>query len=731
MEYQEGDYLFHEEYGIGKILRVAPGEPADLTVDFERSPNFTMSAPLAERTTQRLMTEGFKALAYEDHTEALRLIKEEPAHVVALVLRDFPNQRAKQEEIKDYLARYVKDWPEWWKHTQTALKDVQYIDTSKSKLREYGLRETQLSRVDEAFDRFQRLQRNLARPEEKTTPDDVYRQACQVLRLVQDGASISDRPRGILLKYFREVVDDVTRTTEQRLDAVFRLIEVGWLTQVEGRALIDPFNASDLKLYRLGVFSQNRLLDLLLSTTPSAAELRLLQTGLCAESPVIDRVFNWLLKQGDSAWLERGFLTAVTEYLPPELPVSKYDHFAHRLRQMGALIDLLPGETTDWSLLVNRTGELLEKLAQAPRSSTKDAFPLEAVLLLCHALYRRIQPRGHELVEELVGEVGDPNYPTGFALALLDTAHDMPAITPDFTRAVQDHLLQYVGEQHDVLLQSILGQQTEGPVAQLAAMVQAAEQYRGGFVLDWVGRQASELCRSVDEHTLLRMLANLDRLSHLGEDRPWQPTIDGFRERGYLAALRQNIPLHGGTTVINPGALDEVLVKAVREYVEEQTADLRHDKEELQVQLAALEGRVQDLLAQQAERERLLAELRSGIRQGGDSTRFEERTRILRDLVTAVAEIERFAYRQGKPSPEADGIVRRLHSVIKGQRIALLDGPGTVVAFDPGQHQLADQITGSTPATVMVVERGYLIIDPQGSRRLLKPALVKAAPPAP
>lgn len=732
MNYQEGDFLLHDEHGIGKIVRVVPGDPADLTVDFERSPNFTMSARLADRTTRRLAIDGFKALAYEDHTEAMRLIKEAPAYVVALVLRDFPNHRAKQEEIKDDLARYVKDWPEWWKRTQIALKDAPYIDTSNSKLREYGLREAALSRSDEAFDHFQRLRRKLTQPESKTTSDDVYEQARLVLNTVKEAAHVPERMREVMFKYFRDMIDDEALDTERRLDATFRLLDVDWLTPAEGHAVLEQLHARDLKLYRLGTFAQNRLLDLLLQPSPSPAELRILLTGLCAEPPVVDRVLNWLLKQGSSVLLERGLFTALAENLPPDLPVAKYEHFGYRLKQLTSLVDVLPGETIDWRLIIERTGTLTIKMAkEAPRASSAGEFPHMALVLLCGVVYRRVQGFGPEYIDPLIEAVADPTYSTGFTLALLDAADSTSSVSPDFSLAIREHLFQQAGEQHDALLDALLGQPIDEPVARMAAIVDAAEHHHNVFVLDWAGDQANELCRSVDDHTLLQMLRHLDRLSRLGEDRPWQSAIDAFRERGYLAALRQNIPPHGGVTVVSPGALDQVIVRAMREYIDERNSTSLHEREAALVRITVLDQRVQDLANQLAERGRLLGELRSGMVQGGDSTRFEERIRILRDLATTVAEIERFAYRQGKPSLEVDGILRRLHSVIKGQRIVLLDAPGTSVAFNPEQQQLIDQIAGTTPTTVVVVERGYLVTDPQGLQRLLKPALVKAAPSVP
>lgn len=138
--------------------------------------------------------------------QTMRPIEAEPTRAVVLVLRDFPQQRAKQEEIKDYLAAYIKDWAEWWKRTQVLLKEAEYIDTSNSKLREYGLREAALSRVDETFDHFQRLRHRLPRPEFKITVQDVHQQA-KVLNVVQDTADVPARIREVMFKYFRYIID--------------------------------------------------------------------------------------------------------------------------------------------------------------------------------------------------------------------------------------------------------------------------------------------------------------------------------------------------------------------------------------------------------------------------------------------------------------------------------------------------------------------------------------------
>jgi molecular chaperone GrpE (heat shock protein) len=120
-----------------------------------------------------------------------------------------------------------------------------------------------------------------------------------------------------------------------------------------------------------------------------------------------------------------------------------------------------------------------------------------------------------------------------------------------------------------------------------------------------------------------------------------------------------------------------------------------------------------------------LGELRN--RPGGNSgeARFEERVRILKEIVTAVAEVERFVAGKGGEAEEIESVLRRFSSLLPGQNVTPLEAIGTEVAFNPQRQRLVETSDLQPGQPVRIVERGYLIRDHTEKLRLLKPAIVK------
>ena len=139
-----------------------------------------------------------------------------------------------------------------------------------------------------------------------------------------------------------------------------------------------------------------------------------------------------------------------------------------------------------------------------------------------------------------------------------------------------------------------------------------------------------------------------------------------------------------------------------------------------------LQSQIQELDHLLREKEKLLHELRSTHGSDTRAAYFEERTRILGDLVSTVAEFERFVVSHPTRSTEIDAILLRLSNLISAHKVSPLEDINSQVPFNPQKHRLAEGTSVSIDDTVIVLERGYVIRDHKGKLRLLKPAIVKS-----
>ena len=110
-----GDFFKHREHGIGQITKTIEGFESQVEIQFLDRPVIVMTEALLLRTAIPVSRLGFYAFAYQKPEEALKLIDEKPVDVICLVLEDFEGYRARTEDIKDYLDKYISNWENWWK----------------------------------------------------------------------------------------------------------------------------------------------------------------------------------------------------------------------------------------------------------------------------------------------------------------------------------------------------------------------------------------------------------------------------------------------------------------------------------------------------------------------------------------------------------------------------------------------------------------------------------------
>jgi molecular chaperone GrpE len=156
---------------------------------------------------------------------------------------------------------------------------------------------------------------------------------------------------------------------------------------------------------------------------------------------------------------------------------------------------------------------------------------------------------------------------------------------------------------------------------------------------------------------------------------------------------------------------------------------------ELEAEKARLEEEKQDTWNRLLRATADLDNFRKRARRDADDARYEARTRILKEMLPVIDNLERAVEHAGQAGGES-GIVEGVQLVLRQFAQALERCEVTVVdaqgkPFDPNVHEaLSQAVTSEHPpgSVVQVLQRGYKIGD-----RLLRPALVVVAkaPPEP
>jgi transcription elongation factor GreA-like protein len=64
MKFRSGDYIYHNEYGVGKIEEGLEGTSDEVIVHFMDNQSMPMPTYLLERSVVKISPSGFRAFAY-------------------------------------------------------------------------------------------------------------------------------------------------------------------------------------------------------------------------------------------------------------------------------------------------------------------------------------------------------------------------------------------------------------------------------------------------------------------------------------------------------------------------------------------------------------------------------------------------------------------------------------------------------------------------------------------
>jgi molecular chaperone GrpE (heat shock protein) len=197
----------------------------------------------------------------------------------------------------------------------------------------------------------------------------------------------------------------------------------------------------------------------------------------------------------------------------------------------------------------------------------------------------------------------------------------------------------------------------------------------------------------------------------------WRDTEETLREKIYLTMLQSQNPENS--------VIDQAVFNAAKTYIESQINAFVLQSESMQKQLNALESQAAHNQALLEEKDTLLRELKGNYGGNSEEIRFEERSRILKELVISLAEFERYTASQPNRSKETEAILKRFSNILGAYKVVATESIGTTVSFNPQKHRLAESADVAPGDPVNILERGFFIRDQKDKLRLLKPALVK------
>jgi transcription elongation factor GreA len=138
--YAPGYYVLHATWGVG---RIQSNDGENLIIDFASKPGHRMSLSLAQRALQILPRDDLRVLESARREELERMVRENPAQVVYLALREAGGQATASALRKRLAGSVVPEgsWAGWWKEAKAAMEQHPLLDLSLAYKNTYRIRE--------------------------------------------------------------------------------------------------------------------------------------------------------------------------------------------------------------------------------------------------------------------------------------------------------------------------------------------------------------------------------------------------------------------------------------------------------------------------------------------------------------------------------------------------------------------------------------------------------------
>ncbi|MEM3449330.1 MAG: hypothetical protein QXP38_10730 [Nitrososphaerota archaeon] len=708
--YKAGEFLDYEGYGVGRIKSVREGPTPDVEIDFKEKGVRVFPENLVRRNSRRLSSDGFHAYYYLEPEQARRLLDEDKVEVVCKVLRDFHEFCAKGEEIKEYLSRYISEWKPWWDTTLPLLKKSSRIDSTNLRSKGFRLLNQEVSPVEASYRQFRQSR-------VYNDQSGTFENACQVLRLLEEGHSLDDYKVDDVVNYLISVVNSDKHPINQRLEGLFCLRSRRRISDAQFVENFDKLIRTGFRIYELSPSNQLRVVNSLTNQyadMPDPEIKELLLTGVCAKGKTIEYLKDWAISRSDIELIAEMVIFALTKNLSPALEKEEYSDLNIRMLACVELVKCLPLSDHRWIEIANAFKNAVKILSSMTNLEIINSLTLLAQELHTRALQLKDENIKYAIIEGLV----DPWIPPDFVIAVLDTAQESGF--EDFARAIREHIIENSekSDYRDDLLYKTLVRGWNGDYLSMIENLRTLvlKQSPNLPFIRVAGKVLCDIAESLDEISLIDLIPCLNFFYSLSSfypfaSLPWKNSIEVLLEKAYYSYLKAN---HIDSVFTNK--FEEVAVKrALKRYASEWF-------EPYHAQEIQYKSRIQELEKTLEEKEILLRELL--ISSKNETRRFEERSRILKEVVTIISEIESSYGDHTDNLGVIEHILHRFEDLAIKHGVTPLEPLGTRVSFDPQRHRSIPGERINPGEEAIVIERGFGINDFWGRHHVLKPALV-------
>lgn len=718
-ELVKGDLVRHWEHGVGQVQTEGS---EGIVVSFREG---------VQQTVERedivlLARDGFWSLIYADHDAAVRELNEHPAKAIALLLRDFPNNEARTEEIREQLEEFVTtDWRSWWRQTQRLLKQEPLIDTSRSREGIYALAEKPQSHIEELYAEFRALPRLKSEDDGSTilNPSKIA-VARSILVGISHGGRLTPDKQNDVQDFVVEAATSDTVSVANRANLVLRLLELRWVSDDQASSVLRSLCRNPIRFYELDRYAQNRVINAVFKYAGLEEGHQSFLTAFATGPALMRHVCDLYLAHGQAERLRQGLWIGLSENLvDAETEKSEmrrwYHALAQRLRGLGSVLETLVFDANvlvEWEELARRLAWLVSHLnkldsAEPVLEETLQSFVglwRRAMAFAPHSkrtLYLNIpltEGLRTRIVKPILAYIFSADPALELADAFVERMHesDKRVLSPLLECIVDDHW-RWSSE------------------AEAFRFLIAAFNSRKD-VLHWITERTIEAVQS-KPGVLLLHLPVLDQLASRDLEATWQEKVNGLRQAAFrhiCEAVRRGEELE-----LPAFTFDAMSLGGLQDFLAELEREMTMAVEQAQAHTAQAREEAQLAEERLSRSEAALEELRRGYRQPDREARLAERMLILRAFSAMAAEFERFVTHQETGRRELTGVMRRLNSLLGSFGVVPFGEIGDEVVFEPSEHEFVGASEG-TVERVTIVEHGYKIFDLEGKERLLKPAKV-------
>lgn len=721
-EVNKGAVVRHRDLGVGQVVDMGPGRAV---VEFRRA----SKQSVAEDELIVLGAGGFWHGMYRDPESAAKALKVQPAEVILGLLSDFPRGTARTDEIRWDLEEFVGDWSAWWQSTQRLLKKEPRIDTSRSREKIYALAEKPRSYIQELYDGFRHAPATMLQAGSGAARELNVRKlqiAREIMVSLADGEELEPTPARDVRDFVKGAVVSQAVAIAERTYLLLRAADAGWFTDEEMATTLGALCREGIRLYELSPFAQNRAIGAILEHVGADEGRKSLLTAFATDYKLAGEVREIYISRGQGQFLLEGLRIGLTENLAePSMENEQKRHWYHslsgRLVGLGDALDAVFFDSqaaVDWDQICDHLQRFLIDL---DRLDAIEPVPGETLGSLV-AFWRR------SMTYAPVGKRGAYlDMPVVVALREGIAAPFLAVIfCSDASLELADAFIERLSQKQDVPLDAVLDTMVNehwawasevGALSFLTDRLQARAD-----ALDWLAGRTIDSVQKKQE-LLPSYLPVLDRLAACSIDRELQQKVSGLRQRAFRDLCEAASKGEGMPTALL--VFDDASRAGLQEYLSEVDRQASDKMEILQAEAAQARSETRLAEARLARAEASLGELRKTYRQPDREIKFAERLRLLGELASVAAGIDRFSRRAATENKDLVGVARRLDSLLAAYGAEPFGEVGAEVEFDPSQHEFIGE-TDMPVETVIILERGYTIPDLEGKIHCLRAARVGA-----